>query len=62
MDRERYISNKDYREGYTDGYMAGKKRIINMARVQINSAMVDLKDLLNALEELSMDEQDGENT
>ena len=59
MDRERYISNKDYREGYLEGYAAGKKRIINLARVQINSAMVDLKDLLNALEELSTDEQDG---
>ena len=60
MNRQKYITNSDYREGYLEGYAAGKKRIINMARVYINSAMVDLKDCLNALEELNTDEQQGE--
>lgn len=61
MNRQKYITNSDYREGYLEGYAAGKKRIINMTRTCVNSAMVDLKDLLNALNELDV-EQDGENT
>ena len=52
MNREKYINNKSYREGYTDGYQEGVNTVISIFQNNIRKFVDDFTELNNKLNEI----------
>lgn len=52
MDREKYIKDTSYRDGYTDGYREGVNTVISMYENNVRKFVVDFTELNNKLIEL----------
>lgn len=52
MNREKYVNNKSYREGYTDGYQEGVNTVISIFENNAQKLVNDFTELNNKLNEI----------
>ena len=52
MNREKYVNDISYREGYTDGYREGVNTVISMYENNVQKFVDDFTELNNKLIEL----------
>ena len=54
MDRQKYISNQDYRDGYDDGFENGRKQM----KKQIDSIVDEIKKRLSIFQDAESEEKE----
>ena len=58
MDREKYIKDKSYREGYTDGRREGINAVINTYNAYLNRLEEDINYLRERLENIKAESEE----
>lgn len=60
MNREKYIKDKSYREGYKDGHKEGIDTVINTYNAYLNRLEEDINYLRERIENIKTESEDKE--
>ncbi len=58
MNREKYIKDKSYREGYKDGHKVGTDTVINICNAYLNRLQEDINYFRERLENIKAEVSD----